>query len=367
MQSKDKPLPTRSQGDTIAIRVRRWRQRSPMWWLLPTSLGLFGCTLLAGALTLGVFGNRRTRIADRPAPSVNTTTGAATADAPGPTELPDVLANPTASAAKPLTIVLLGSDRRPGDGTVGRTDSLHVIALDPDGHGAGVLSLPRDLYVTIPDNGRDRINLVFAYGASQGEAGGAKLLRQTFADNFGIQVDHYVYIDFTAFVTVVDKLGGIDVNVPYTIDDLLYPDDNFGYEPFHLDAGPQHLDGATTLKYVRTRHETNDFYRARRQQQVMLAIRDRVLNFNLMPVLVSQIPTLWTTLAGGYKTDLTAEQAAALAWQVKDIQKSEIRLGVVDESATLSYVTPDGASVLVSDTAKVTKLVESVLYPAAGS
>ena len=363
MQTEDKTHSPWAQGDTIAVRVRRWRQRSPMWWFLPGSLGLFGCTLLVGAVTLGVFGNRQPLGNDRPAPSVNTTTSAPAEGIPGSTALAAVSSPVGNAGPKPTTILLLGSDRRPGDGTVGRTDSLHVVSIDPDGQGVGVLSLPRDLYVNVPGRGRDRINLVFAYGVSDGGSGGETLLRRTFADNFGLQLDHYIFVDFTIFVTVVDRIGGIDVNVPYTIDDPLYPDDEFGYAPFHLDAGLQRLDGATALKYVRTRHETNDFYRARRQQQVMLAVRDRVLDFNLLPGLISQIPTLWSTLNNGYRTDLTPEQAAALALQLKDVAEADIRLGVVDESASLDYVTPEGASVLVPDTAKVAALINSTLYP----
>jgi LCP family protein required for cell wall assembly len=364
MPSEDAPAQAGSQEETIAIRVRRWRQRKPVWWLLPASLGMLGCTLLSGAFALGVFGNRGAVATERPAPAVVTTAGI----------LPGGAADPTAQAAgsnqtaepedRPLTIVLLGSDRRQGDGTVGRTDSIHIVSIDTDGEGVGVLSLPRDLYVNIPDRGRDRINLVFAYGSTQGERGAAELLQQTFLDNFGIQVDHYIYLDFMMFVTLIDKIGGIDVVVPYNIDDPLYPDEEFGYDPFFLEAGLQHLDGETALKYVRTRHETNDFYRARRQHQVMLAVRDRVLDFDLLPNLVTQIPSLWKSLAGSYKTDFSPEDVAALALQLKDIDEEAIRLGVVDETATLEHVTPEGASVLVPDTAKVNELIHTVLYPA---
>ena len=103
--------------------------------------------------------------------------------------------------------------------------------------------------------------------------------------------------------------------------------------------------------------------RARRQQQVMLAVRDRVLDFNLLPNLITQLPSMWKSLAGSYKTDLSPEDAAALALQLKDINEDAIRMGVVDETATLEYTTPEGASVLVPDTAKVNELIREVLYP----
>jgi LCP family protein required for cell wall assembly len=257
----------------------------------------------------------------------------------------------------------MGSDRREGDGTVGRTDSLHIISIDADREGVGVLSLPRDLYVNIPEKGRDRINLVFAYGSVRGQAGGADLLRETFLENFGIHLDHFLYVDFSVFVTLIDRIGGIDVVVPYTIDDPLYPDEAYGYDPFFLEAGLQHLDGETALKYVRSRHETNDFYRARRQQQVMLAVRDRVLDFNLLPSLIPQVPALWKTLGNGYKTDLTPDEVVDLALKLKGLDEQSIRMGVVDETATLEHVTPEGASVLVPDTAAVTDLIQTVLYP----
>ncbi|MBI3360535.1 MAG: LCP family protein [Chloroflexi bacterium] len=361
----DKTIAGWSRAETIAIRVRRWRQRSRLWWLVPAGFGLFGCALLAGAIAFGLVG-KPPLSPRKPDPAVNTTITGGTAAAAA-TAQRAAPGQATPAPGKPLTLLLLGSDRRPGDGTVGRTDSLHLVSLDADGKGVGVLALPRDLYVNIPDSGRDRINVVFAEGSLKGDTGGGDLMRRTLADNFGLQIDHYIYIDFTVFVTVVDTIGGIDVNVPYTIDDPLYPDNEDGYDPFRLDAGLQHLDGATALKYVRTRHETNDFYRARRQQQVMLAIRDRVLRFDLLPVLVPQIPALWTKLADGYKTDLTPDQATGLVLRLKNIDESKIRTGVVDDQATLEYTTPEGANVLVPDTAKVTQLIKTILYPSNGN
>jgi LCP family protein required for cell wall assembly len=334
-----------------------------MWWLLPGSLGLLGCTLLAGAIALGAFRPRPVANAGVPAPAVVTTAGAVPPREANPTSQGAAPASTEPAGPQPTTILLMGSDRRAGDGTVGRTDSLHLLSIDPDHEGVGVLSLPRDLYVNIPDKGRDRINLVFAYGSVGGQQGGADLLRETFLDNFGVRLDHYLYIDFSVFVTLIDRIGGIDVVVPYTIDDPLYPDDGFGYDPFFLEAGPQHLDGEATLKYVRSRHETNDFYRARRQQQVMLAVRDRVLNFNLLPSLIPQVPSLWKTLGTGYKTDLTPEQVVDLALKLRDLEDEAIRMGVVDETATLEHITPEGASVLVPDTAKVSELIQTILYP----
>ncbi|MEZ4518348.1 MAG: LCP family protein [Chloroflexota bacterium] len=175
-----------------------------------------------------------------------------------------------------VNILLMGIDRRPGEAFVSRTDTMMVISIDPETDSAAILSVPRDLYVDIPGYGQDRVNTAFVYGAMNSNdiehnyLDGAALAMQTISYNLDIPIDHFVLVDFGAFTRSIDLLGGIDITVPYTIDDPYYPDMNYGYDPLYITAGLQHFDGENALKYARTRHADTDFNRAQRQQQVVL-------------------------------------------------------------------------------------------------
>ena len=132
---------------------------------------------------------------------------------------------------------------------------------------------------------------------------------------------------------------------------------NFGYSPFYISAGLQVLDGQTALKYARTRHGDNDFQRAERQQAVMYAIRDKLLDPAHLPELVIQSPGLWAALQDGIYTDLTLEQSLQLALYLKDIPGGNVRTGVIDDRYAIDYTTPEGAQVLVPDRERLSELL----------
>ena len=147
-----------------------------------------------------------------------------------------------------------------------------------------MISLPRDLFVPIPGfDYSGKINTAFFVGeVKHYPGGGGALAKKTVGEFLGYPIDYYVKVNFDGFVQAVHAIGGIDVNVPKTINDDQYPTIDYGYTTFHIDAGPQHLDGETALKYARTRHSDNDFQRDRRQQQVLLAIKDQVVKNGLL-------------------------------------------------------------------------------------
>ena len=154
-----------------------------------------------------------------------------------------------------VNVLLLGIDQRDGEEGPWRTDTVLLLTLDPLTMSAGMLSIPRDLWVNIPGyDKQNRINTAHYYGDAYGYPGGGPALAQdTVTWNFGVPIDFYVRVNCAAFETMIDEIGGIDINVLETIDDPLYPDEGYGYDPFYIEAGQHHLDGQTALKYARTR------------------------------------------------------------------------------------------------------------------
>jgi LCP family protein required for cell wall assembly len=267
-----------------------------------------------------------------------------------------------------LTVLVMGLDRRPGEeGLAYRTDTMMLISLDRDTNSLGILSIPRDLYVEVPGYGQlQRINSAMVLGELQQPNYGPTLAMQTVQYNFGIRVHNFIAMDFQAVTDIVDVLGGVDLEVPYDIVDYEYPDMNFGYDPLILRAGLQHLDGATALKFARTRHGDNDFERARRQQLVLYALRDRVLNLNMLPQLVVQSPSLLGALADNVYTGLTLDQIIQIAFTLKDVPTDQIRQGVVDNSYTMPYTTTEGAQVLVPRREQLARLLTDTFGPTYG-
>ncbi len=261
-----------------------------------------------------------------------------------------------------FTVLLMGLDRRPGEkGLAFRSDTMMLISLDPKTRQIGVLSIPRDLFVEVPGYGnRQRINTPMVLGELQQPGYGPKLAMQTVQYNFGIRVQDYIAVDFNAVIKLIDVIGGIDVDVPYNISDPQYPNMWYGYDPFYISAGEHHLNGAVALQYARTRHQSSDFQRAQRQQQVLYAVRDKILNANMLPNLVVQAPSLWSSFSDNVYTGLTLDQIIQLAWYAKEIPKDNIHSGTVSEQYTMGWTTPEGAAVLIPNQAALGPLMVSI-------
>jgi anionic cell wall polymer biosynthesis LytR-Cps2A-Psr (LCP) family protein len=136
----------------------------------------------------------------------------------------------------------------------------------------------------------------------------------------------------------------------------------YGYDPLRIGAGRQHMDGKLALKYARSRHSTSDFDRAKRQQQVIMAMRDKVLNLNMAPNLISRAPQLWQQFSTTTSSSLRFEHLLQLAVYLKDVPKENIHQGVLD----IQYVSPvnwNGASVLVPERAKIGPLLREIFGP----
>jgi LCP family protein required for cell wall assembly len=168
------------------------------------------------------------------------------------------------------TILLIGSDHRWRGGDGARSDTIMLARIQPERHRIALLSIPRDLYVEIPGHGHDRINMAFRYG-------GERLLTRVVRDTLGVEIDHFVEIDFRGFKNVVDDVGGIWFPV-----DGRYYNRNVGtvatnYANIDLQPGYQKLNGTQALAFARYRHDDSDFVRAARQQLLLRVVARDVL------------------------------------------------------------------------------------------
>jgi hypothetical protein len=166
---------------------------------------------------------------------------------------------------------------------------------------------------------------------------------QTVEGLLGVPIQYYAQIDFNAFVRVIDEMGGLDMHIrEEIIVDPLGPGNTRTLYP-----GVQTLDGATVLAYARNRHtEGGDFDRANRQQEVILAVRDQVLTFNMLPTLVAKAPALYKEVQSGVRTNMTLQQVVQLAILMQSIPSANIKRGVIGPPNQITYDTsPDGQSI----------------------
>jgi LCP family protein required for cell wall assembly len=260
-----------------------------------------------------------------------------------------------------FTILLMGLDKRPGEsGTAFRTDSMMLISLDPKTNSIGILSIPRDLYVEVPYAGLHRVNAAYVIGELAQPGGGPTLAKQTVQYNFGMRVNEFITVDFNTFITLIDAVGGVEILVERPIVDYNYPTMDYGTEVFRVEAGLQVMNGTTALKYARTRHSSDDIDRARRQQQVLYALRDKVTNLGIVDDLVLQAPSLYAQLRDGINTGLSYDQMLQLGLWAVDVPRENIKSGVVSWEYLIGYQTETGASVLVPSRARIGELMVQV-------
>ena len=257
-----------------------------------------------------------------------------------------------------VNILLLGIDKRP-DEKFSRTDTMILVTVDPNSKTAGMLSVPRDLWVSIPGYDEDRVNKAYFFGDRDGyPGGGPALAMKTVQYNLGVPVHFYAQIDFEGFRQIIDTLGGIEIYVPQTIDDPTFPDNNYGYDPFYVEEGYHTLDGYNALRYARTRATPGaDFSRAKRQQAVLLAIKDKALQLNMIP----KIPELWNTMSGAFETNVELIDVLELSQLADEIDPDSIQTEVIDTNFTYDYIVPDtGAQVLIPLRDKIRTLIDDI-------
>jgi LCP family protein required for cell wall assembly len=295
---------------------------------------------------------------------------------PTPTS-PNKLGTPTPSLIPlgndTVVIALLGIDERRTAG-IWRSDSIVLVfarleakrtagAVDydpPQASDLALLSIPRDLWVYIPGHGYGRINTVDALGErTQYPGGGRGLLDKTLRHNLGVPVDHYVRIDYRGFISIVDALGGVTVNVEKPLTDT-FPDplSPTGSTTISFPAGLRHMDGHEALNYCRSRMTTDDFDRSRRQLQVLQAL----LRQALTPERLAKAPELWATFSDAFDTDLSMIEAVLLASLVgQSLSPGNVRSAHLDLGTTRPWTTPQGAQVLLPQTEAIQRMILDLL------
>jgi LCP family protein required for cell wall assembly len=271
-------------------------------------------------------------------------------------ESPDEVA--PSLAGERVNILLLGTDKRLSEQGPSRTDTMIVVTVDPETKTAGMLSIPRDLWVPIPGHSENRINVAHFLGElDKYPGGGPALAKKTVQYTLGIPIHYYVRINFEGFEKLLDAIGGIKIDVKSAIHDEKYPDNNYGYMTVDIPAGVQQMNGKTALQYARARHGSSDFSRARRQQEVLRAVRDKVLSLNIP---LTRIPEMLKLVGDSVQTDISLSEMYSLAKLARDTS-SDINSVVIDESMTTRQLTPDGADVLLPNRDLIREAVNKFL------
>jgi LCP family protein required for cell wall assembly len=253
-------------------------------------------------------------------------------------------------------ILILGLDRRPEQGYTVRSDVVMLMTAYPPSPRLAVLSIPRDLYVDIPGHSSGRINTAHFWGEREREGGGPALAMETVVGSFDVPVHGYVRLDFDGFRAIVDAVGGIDVVVEEGIVDDAYPTDDYGTTRIEIPAGLQHMDGETALRYVRSRHGSSDFDRAARQQQVLVALTQRLSN----PVTWPRLSAAVWALVDNVDTNVGLGRLIQLVITGLRVGADGIEHHVIDHDMTRPWTTPTGGAVLLPSWEAIDPLVDEV-------
>lgn len=255
----------------------------------------------------------------------------------------------------------------------GLTDSLNVVSINRDTGHIAILSIPRDLYVYVPGFNMGKINQAYFWGEmSRDDHDGIEVLKETIRYNLGLNIDHYIRINFDNFDRLIDSVGGVNLTVDCVIRDwkLISPEldkeDPDNYEMFTLPVGLHWLDGETALWYVRSRKTSSDIDRGRRQQDLLRALWRRIRERGLL----EDFPTLWQQMNQLVQTDITLDVALgflplALETDTADLSYFMFRL---NEEVQNGYTTDETQRfVLIPNREAIAALMQQVVLPPTSS
>jgi LCP family protein required for cell wall assembly len=300
------------------------------------------CGTISGGLTGPTLNEEGTPIASN--------NGEQVATPPPLSNIPDSNLPPAWDGASRITVLLIGLDYRDwsaGEGAP-RSDTMILLTIDPVAKTAGTLSIPRDMWVNIPGFEYSRINVAYSLGeGSKLPGGGPELARKTVEQFIGVPIQYYAQVDFQTFVEFIDLIDGIDV---YNEEELRIDPVGTGKDKIKITCcGMRHLTGERALAYARFRKDKEgDVGRAKRQQKVILAIRDKVLSPEYFPLLVGKAQQFYEEFSAGIKTNMPFDVALRLGVLARDIPVESIKQGVIDYTmVSLDNTTLGGADAAV--------------------
>lgn len=240
-------------------------------------------------------------------------------------------------------LLVLGIDRVPEGTTVGRSDTMILVSVNPLLPSVKMLSIPRDLWVTIPGVGENRINTAHFFAEAAVPGSGPAAALQTVDQNFGVTVPYYIRLRFDAVLRVVDSLGGVEVNLPNDMGGLT--------------AGSHHLDGTQALAFIRDRKGTDDFFRMEQAQVMLKAIAKQMLS-----------PLSWPRLPQAVQAAMTSVDTNVPFWLWPRLGLAFVRAAIADaidartirREMTTPYITDQGANVLLPDWNQILPYVQEM-------
>lgn len=264
-----------------------------------------------------------------------------------------------------INILLLGSDtdqKFQGSGNYPLAQTDIVVTIDPATKTVGMLSIPRDLYISVPGYGMMKLDEAYAYGVRDLH-NGPGLSRATIERDFGIPINYYAWVGLDGFIKVVDTAGGVDIDATHPITDDVYPDDTGksqnanAYKRLYIAAGPQHFDGSHALEYVRSRHAdlVGDFGRSARQQQVLSQLKTKLTN---SPDIIGKLPQLAQDMNGYLKTDMNLVSIGQLMNFARTIDPNKIQRVVLSPPIFSSAgKSPGGEDIFVPSCAPIQQAI----------
>jgi LCP family protein required for cell wall assembly len=287
-----------------------------------------------------------------------------------PTAIPTQVNTVPRNGQDILNVLLMGNDGELTDDGFIRTDTMIIVSINRTAGTVGMLSVPRDLYVYMPGWSMNRINIAYTYGESAGWTdGGFGLMRETLFYNLGVNVHYYAMVDLSGFKEIIDTLGGIDVAVDCALQDLrlvgaevpaaAYVSDEETLE-YILPVGFYHLNGAEALWYSRSRGNSSDFDRGRRQQQVLRAVWRQARDTGLL----EQLPELWGQGMQLVETNMPVDVAVSLMPIALELDTSRMEQFTMRRTYdTIPWQTPAGDYVQLPVYENILELLNDLYFP----
>lgn len=264
-----------------------------------------------------------------------------------------------------INVLLLGIGGPGHDGPY-LTDTIMIASIKPSTQEVALISIPRDLGVQIKNRGVYKINHANAFGEMEKSNWGSAYATEVISDVFELDIHYYVRLDFKAFEEIIDEVGGVRIEVERAFTDYTYPGPRYSYQTVTFQTGPQTMNGDTALKYVRSRHGNNgegsDFARAKRQQKVIVALKEKILSFGTLanPIRIKKI---MDALEKNMTTNMQFDEVIEFVRIARELNATEIKTLVLDNSVNgflVNGTTPGGAYILSPKTGSFAEINQAI-------